>query len=223
MPLIQHRLTADGSSTFYNTELGVHYHSTHGALQESIHVFINSGLVPFLNQYNPIKIFEFGFGTGLNAWLSLQCALEHKVKIEYTSIDQYKIRSEEVSELNYPLIHKFEDSVRYFDLLHSVEWDSFFQFHSLFEIKKIHNDWLNSELHERFHLIYFDAFSPSVQPQLWDKTSVSKLYEILLPSGSLVTYCSQGQFRRNLIEAGFKVEKLPGPPGKREMLKATKN
>lgn len=215
-------VTQDNSKTLLISELNETYHSTNGAFNEAIHVFIEAGIKYFV-QKKELKIFEMGFGTALNALLTLNFAIENKIEIDYTSIEKYPLSLELVRELNYPLLIKNEQAPNLFDALHTVPWMISHQIHPLFQLKKIEHD-LNTPLPilKDFDIIFYDAFGPRVQPNLWTVDSLQKMYDLLIPGGILVTYCAQGQFKRNLKELGFIVENLPGPKGKREMTRAIK-
>lgn len=211
------RITGDGSATLFVPELNEHYHSIHGAVQESKHVFIDMGLKSIYGRY--IRIFEFGFGTGLNALLTLLNGLG-KV-IVYHTMELFPLTWEEVEKLGY---HKFlrltEKQFKVFKQMHDVKWEEEIAVTSDFILKKIKASILEYPLHNSYDLIYFDAFAPGIQPELWDKAVFSKLYDLMIPNAILVTYCAKGEVRRILQHAGFIIERLSGPPGKREMLRA---
>lgn len=216
--------TKDGSNTLLHPTLNVHYHSLHGALQESLHVFIHSGL-DYINQQNtslnPIRIFEMGFGTGLNAFLSLRYAIENQILIHYNSIERDPLNDFQSNSF----IQSIEASDLYlhlFNQIHLIEWNQPIPIHPLFVLQKINNDLTNYKMATNYDLIYFDAFAPNAQPELWTVAVLSNLYHSLNTNGILVTYCAQGQFKRNLKEVGFIIESIPGPPGKREMTRAIK-
>lgn len=214
--------TNDNSSTLYVPELDQHYHSTHGAVQESLHVFIKSGLYQFMGSATPISILEIGFGTGLNPLLTLLEAKAHKLIIDFTSLEKYPLTLNEVKELNYSdILNSFEAKE---DLLklHQAEWEKKVWIDPNFTLRKHQLDFKAYTAEDQFHLIYFDAFSPGSQPNLWTIDIFTNMYNCLLNGGMLVTYCSKGEVRRNMMAAGFEVEKIPGPPGKREMVRAWK-
>ncbi len=222
MPTIEHIITSDGSSTLINKDLNTSYHSLHGALQESQHIYIKNGLLEISKKQYEIKVFELGFGTGVNAWLSLEFALRNKVIIHFTSIEKYIVEESLIQQLNYSNQFQFENGKSYFNTIHELNWNKKHVINDNFSLNKIKEDWLSFETKEKFDLIYFDAFGPGSQSELWNQTSLSKAYNILNPQGILVTFCAQGEFRRTLKSIGFQVERLPGPPGKREMTKAVK-
>jgi tRNA U34 5-methylaminomethyl-2-thiouridine-forming methyltransferase MnmC len=220
------QVTEDGSHTISIPELHVAYHSKHGAIQESMHVFINEGLQylfdkSFSSPNKSIHIFEVGFGTGLNALLSLQFAIQQNQKILYQTIEAFPLSIEESNHLNY--VSLIDENLQgYFKLMHACEWNKEIVAHPLFSFKKINRDLQQFETQEKFHLIYFDAFDPTVQPELWTENIFKKMYEMLHANGILVTYCSKGMVRRAMQAAGFSIEKLKGPKGKREIVRAVK-
>jgi tRNA U34 5-methylaminomethyl-2-thiouridine-forming methyltransferase MnmC len=215
-------ITSDGSQTVSVPELQITYHSIHGAIQESLHVFIEAGLKQLLKQYETINIFEMGFGTGLNALLSLQRALETNQKIFYYAIELFPLQSHEYNLLNYPEQLQDASLQPYFVKMHECEWGNDVQIHPLFTLHKSNKSLLNLSANHLFNLIYFDAFAPKAQPELWTEQVFEKMFRILENKGTLVTYCSKGDVGRALLAAGFTMEKLKGPPHKREMIKATK-
>lgn len=219
--------TQDGSYTLLSRYKNEHYHSVKGALTESMHIYIACGLEKKILE-NPdkeeIRILEIGFGTGLNAFLSLVKSNEFQRNIEYTSLELYPLSVEESLALKYDEELQGNYSSEYINLL-SVPWNTFISLTSTFRICKKEVDALR-ELYESnyYDVVYFDAFSPESQPELWTSVFFSQLFEALAPEGLLVTYCAKGIVRRTLQHVGFKVERLPGPPnGKREILRATKN
>ena len=211
--------TADGSPTIAIPDMQVTYHSRHGAVQESRHVFIQAGLLPLLRQYAVLRILEMGFGTGLNALLTLEQAITQEQAIYYEAVEKYPLNKDEVKELNYtqPLPHE------YFTALHKCHWNEPVAIHHFFTLLKSHISLQDFKANAPFHLIYYDAFAPAAQPELWTVQIFEQLYDMMETEGILVTYCSKGDVRRNMLAAGFKVEKLAGPPGKREMLRAIKH
>lgn len=215
------RITADGSSTIFLPELEENYHSVYGAVQESMHVFIESGLYQFSTR-KTIHIFEMGFGTGLNCLLSLLHNRHNE--IFYHAIEKYPLGEEIYSQLNYTQILEKDGRLpNIFSAIHTQEWDrKLIEVSPGFFLAKELTDISSFQSGQRFDLIYFDAFAPQVQPGLWTVEIFQRMHDILFPEGILVTYCAKGSVRRNLIQAGFLVERLPGPPGKREMLRATR-
>ena len=219
-------ITADGSSSIYLPEWDEQYHSKHGAIQEAYHVFIKSGFNHFLanntNFKNPISILEIGFGTGLNAFITLLESVKQNVPVEYTGIEAYPVAMDEIAQLNYPLVLKAEDKANLFKLLHESPWEEKQQLSQGFSLKKQKKFFVEINDVNLYNIIYFDAFGARVQPELWTETIFKKMYDALKPKGILVTYSAKGSVRRAMQAVGFKVEKLPGPPGKREMLRAQK-
>lgn len=208
--------TADGSSSIYIPEWNEHYHSHHGAVQEAKHVFLKNGLA-VKQTLNEINILEVGFGTGLNAFLS---ALEAKSKIDYTGLEAYPLESGETKQLNYA---KTDDEKALFAAIQSAEWDKKISISNSFQLSKLKislQDYQPKD--EAFDIIYFDAFGPRVQPEMWTPTLFQKLYISMKKEGIFVTYCAKGQVKRDLKSVGFEVETLPGPPGKREMTRGWK-
>jgi tRNA U34 5-methylaminomethyl-2-thiouridine-forming methyltransferase MnmC len=213
--------TADGSDTLFVRELGEHYHSTFGAVQESMLVFIQNGLK--IKENSPLTIFEVGFGTGLNAYLTYQDALQSGQSIHYISIEKYPVPRNLWEMLNYPQFISTSES-RIFRAMHLAPWNEKVRITENFTLKKILGDMtsFDFDLQPLFDLIYYDAFSPEKQPELWEKAIFKKLFSNTAPFGKLVTYCSKGSVRRALQESGYLTERLPGPPGKREILRASK-
>lgn len=216
------QLTEDGSQTISVAEMNVTYHSTFGAVQESMHVFINAGLQPLLHSKEQLNIFEMGFGTGLNALLTLQQAINNNQKIYYTAIELYPLEKEIYEKLNYAASLNDFSLQPYFLQLHSCNWEEDVKIHPLFTLQKLKTSLTDFTTGKTFDLIYFDAFDPSVQPGLWSTATFSKLFAMLSANGILTTYSSKGDVRRAMLSAGFTVEKLQGPPGKREMIRAIK-
>lgn len=215
--------TSDGSHTISIPEMNITYHSIHGAIQESFHIFIQAGLKQLLHQHGTICIFEMGFGTALNALLSLQEAIANHQKIFYYAVELFPLQRKEYEQLNYPSQLNNEFLRSYFFRMHECDWEKDISIHPLFTLHKTNQSLLNLKTDHHFHLIYFDAFAPNVQSELWTEQVFNKMYRLLYHTGILVTYCSKGIVRRTMKAAGFTVEKLSGPPGKREMLRAVKN
>jgi tRNA U34 5-methylaminomethyl-2-thiouridine-forming methyltransferase MnmC len=207
--------TKDGSPTLYVPELNEHYHSINGAIQESLHVFINEGLQKVIKDY--LKILEIGFGTGLNAVLTQQIAEDQNINIYYEAIEKFPLEYDFISDMNFSEIPNSS-----FKEIHLAEWGYSVQITDFLTIKKIKTDLLTYNPIAKFDLIYFDAFAPDKQPELWTKEIFSKLYKCLISKGILTTYSSKGSVKRALREAGFTIERIPGPAGKRHMLRAIK-
>lgn len=220
------QLTADGSHTISIPLLHAAYHSKYGAIRESEHVFIKEGLQYLLrtntfNKTETINVFEVGLGTGLNAWLSLNEVINHHKKIFYQAAEPYPLSIAEAEKLNYPEIFN-EDLKKYFLQLHTCEWNKEILIHPLFLFEKLNASLQSFTTNKKFHLIYFDAFDPNVQPELWTEQILKKMFTMLYNGGILTTYSSKGSVRRTMQAAGFTVEKIAGPPHKREIVRAIK-
>ncbi|HKJ49114.1 MAG TPA: tRNA (5-methylaminomethyl-2-thiouridine)(34)-methyltransferase MnmD [Christiangramia sp.] len=217
--------TDDGSVTIHLPEWNEQYHSKHGAVQEARHVFLKMGLHHFLEDIQPeeISILEIGFGTGLNAFLTLLESVRLSQKIKYTGIEAYTVSSEEVMQLNYPEASQATDKESAFQKIHTIPWEDSSQISQLFSLEKQQKKFDEIEDIALYDIIYFDAFGARVQPELWTEEIFSIMYRALKKNGVLVTYAAKGSVRRAMLATGFQVEKLPGPPGKREMLRAVKN
>ena len=223
-------VTADGSTTIHIPEWNEQYHSKHGAIQEAYHVFIKYGLKHFndlkLNQQtapsSSTAILEIGFGTGLNAFITLLEAQKNKQSIDYVGIEAYPVSSEEIKKLNYAKELHTENSEFLFKKIHEAAWEENHKISPVFSLTKRKQFFSEINDTEAYNIIYFDAFGARVQPELWTETIFKRMYNALKPNGILVTYSAKGSVRRALQSVGFTVEKLPGPPGKREMLRATK-
>lgn len=236
-------ITADGSSTIHIPEWNEHYHSKHGAIQEAYHVFIKHGLhhlcPPELvsgsikkNQYNftssaveksqSISILEIGFGTGLNAFITYLEAEKLNLNIDYVGVEGYPVASNEIRHLNYLSELKADSRAEVFQNMHNLNWEKQFNLSQSFQLTKQQKMFDEISDENKFNLVYFDAFGARVQPELWTESIFQKMYVALKPKGILVTYSAKGSVRRAMQSVGFTVERLPGPPGKREMLRATK-
>lgn len=215
------QLTNDGSNTLAIPSLGITYHSTAGAIGESLHVFIDAGLKHISTTQNlkEIGIFEMGFGTGLNALLTWQFAQLQQLKIKYTSIELFPLEFEETAELNYG---KQLQMPKQFMQLHQLNWEEAIVIDGNFTFYKTNQSLIDFLTDQQYNLIYYDAFAPNNQPELWSKNIFEKLYNMLLPKGILVTYCSKGDVKRTLKAVGFTVERLHGFADKWHMLRATK-
>lgn len=213
--------TGDGSHTLRNKSLNETYHSIHGAVQESLHVFIKHGLQYFFEQHHPkeISILEVGFGTGLNALLTLQYANQNQIAIRYTTLEPFPLPEEVWSKLNYGNPDKDKS---HFKALHRADWNREVSVDPGFSIFKIRTTLQDAEFNDVYDVIYFDAFAPSVQPELWTYTSLEKVVGFLKEGGVFVTYSAKGQLKRDLKTLGLKVETLAGPPGKKEMVRGSR-
>lgn len=217
------QITSDGSQTIYMEELDETYHSSHGAIQEARHVFIQNGIVEFFQDNNELSIFEMGFGTGLNALLTQIHAEETKKKISYFGIEAYPVEDDLLQKINY--VEQIGEVAKMpFKQIHAARWDEMISISPYFELFKIHEkiEKLSKEFDGKMDLIYYDAFGPRAQSAMWEPTILSRMYELLKDKGVLVTYCAKGQVKRDLRDLGFEVKSLPGPPGKREMTAAIK-
>ena len=216
--------TKDGSHSIAIPEMAVTYHSVHRAIRESEHVYIQAGLLEAeIFEYTGVHtVLEIGFGTGLNALLTLLQADQHQNRIYYTALEPFPLEKELISGLNYCEQLQRTDYQEKFMRMHETGMDEYYEISPFFRLRKIGARLQDQVFTESFRLIYFDAFAPAAQPELWTREIFQKLFEALLPDGLLVTYCSKGEVRRAMVAAGFKVEKVPGPPGKREMLRARK-
>jgi tRNA U34 5-methylaminomethyl-2-thiouridine-forming methyltransferase MnmC len=216
------RVTADGSSTIFVPFWDEHYHSIHGAVQESMHVFIANGLQHFTATTAALSILEVGLGTGLNALLTAR-NLSNAHQVKYTALEAYPIEAALWQHLNYSSVLPGHDSQVLFEKLHTAPWETAFPLTENLNLLKKQatlEDW--QPIPNEHHLIYFDAFAPSAQPELWTEAIFLKMYTALQPGGCLVTYCAKGSVKRTMKAVGFQVEALPGPPRKREMTRATK-
>lgn len=209
------KITKDGSPTVVLQDREISYHSLYGAITESLHVFIQAGLNFILQNFHhqQLQILEMGFGTGLNCALTLK-HLPKQVQVYYAAIEKYPLEQN--------IYHQLDYSIDLLQTIHKAAWNKSIAITQNFTLHKHLADLKDFTTNQKFHLIYYDAFAPSAQAELWTKDIFSKLYSLLENNGILVTYCSKGEVRRNLLAVGFIIEKLQGPPGKREMLRATK-
>ena len=213
-------ITDDGSTTIRIPEWDENYHSTHGAIQEAKHVFIKNGLNLFRSQ-DSISILEIGFGTGLNTFITFLETL-NKEKVNYVGVEAYPISADEVLQMNYVSELQAVDFKSIFETMHSCSWEIVNQLKTNFYLTKRKQFFQDIEDKNSYDLIYFDAFGFPLQPELWSETIFKKMYDALLPNGVLVTYACRTPIKNAMLAAGFSIEKLPGAPGKREMLRATK-
>lgn len=212
-------ITKDGSQTVLNEDLGSTYHSRHGALTESKHVFIDKGLRKLLDgQVTDITLLEMGFGTGLNALLTWNETKESGTTIDYHGLELFPVPEKIWSY--YVLPEELKPNRAEFELIHGSTWNESVRISDSFQLTKHQVSLLDFESKEKFNLVYFDAFEPETQPELWTEDVFRKLFGMMKDEGVLTTYCCKGYVRRNMIAAGFVVKKVPGPPGKREMIVA---
>ena len=214
-------ITEDGSNSISIPELNVTYHSVHGAILESKHIFIEKGLLYQINQSTSkqINIFEMGFGTGLNALLTLIESEKLNRKIYYETIELFPVENSQIKLLNYCELLQRNDLQKTFEQLHHCDWEKEIKISETFYLHKTKETLQNYKTSAPRNLIYFDAFDPNAQPELWTEEIFKKMFSMLEPGGLLVTYSSKGTVRRAMRSAGFIVEKLPGPPGKREIIR----
>ncbi|MBT8189161.1 MAG: tRNA (5-methylaminomethyl-2-thiouridine)(34)-methyltransferase MnmD [Bacteroidia bacterium] len=218
------QLSQDGSHTVFSNKYNAHYHSIYGAIEESIHVFISAGLYFLYRKgHKHVSIFEMGFGTALNAILTILEADRLGLSVSYTSIESDPVTPEIYKSLNYSqLLNLSEEKRSKFELLHTSPWNTEVAISDNFKLLKIQDHIENMELKSRYDLIYFDAFAPSCQAELWNEALHIDLYNSLQKPGLLATYCTQGAFKRTLKKIGYQIDILDGPGKKREMLRALK-
>ncbi|WP_034057185.1 tRNA (5-methylaminomethyl-2-thiouridine)(34)-methyltransferase MnmD [Lacinutrix jangbogonensis] len=217
-------ITEDGSTTIHIPEWNEQYHSTHGAIQEAEHVYLKHGLAFFCasegyTKQSQIAILEIGFGTGLNAFLTAIKAEALNLNCSYVGVEGFPISQKELEALNYTETLK-HDAI--FNAIHDCKWESDFAISNNFNVKKQQKQFSEITDINQFDIVYFDAFGPRVQPELWTEAVFKSMYNAMKPNGVLVTYCAQGHARRAMISVGFTITKVEGPPGKRHMLRAVK-
>ena len=212
-------ITSDGSHTIYVPEIDEHYHSVHGAVQESNHIFIKNGFE--ICKADPLNIFEVGFGTGLNVLLTALKCMSGNKEVNYTSIEKYPLDERIIRSLNYS-DYAGENAREIFQVIHTVPWNVRVNICKNFYLKKIEADFTADPISGKFDLIYFDAFGPDKQPEMWTKEIFELLASVTKKNGILVTYSAKGEVKRTLIACGFDVTLLPGPPGKKQMISAVK-
>ena len=214
-------ITADGSQTIYLPEIDEHYHSLHGAIQESLHIYIEQGLLHSTKK--EVAVLEIGFGTGLNAYLTYCFAQEKGISVHYRSLEKYPLKKSEYSQLNYPTII-FPQYSLIFNTMHQTKWNKPIEIPERFRFEKIHTDLLTFQFDEvpQFDLVYYDAFAPGKQPEMWTDEILQKVAATVKPDGILATFCAKGTVRRSLSNAGFTMERIPGPTGKKEILRGKK-
>ena len=216
--------TGDGSVTIHLPQWDEQYHSKHGAIREAQHVFIEMGLnyVVENSETEDVKILEIGFGTGLNAFITFLQLERIQRRINYTGVEAFPVEASEIEKLNYAEVLSAEDKESVLLEMHSIPWKQETTISENFLLKKQKKKFEDIDEKKIFHLIYFDAFGARVQPELWTEDVFKKMFEALLSGGVLGTYAAKGSVRRAMQAVGFTVERLPGPPGKREMLRAVK-
>ena len=214
--------THDGSHSILSQKHGVSYHSKYGAIQETQHVFIDHGLKSIASNKKEISILEFGFGTGLNAFMTILWLHKQNKSAYYETIEAYPISLEQAKTLNYSVQLKAKEFHPAFLQMHQAQSNQTLNIAEFFTFKKQIARFQEVQLQAKFDIVYFDAFAPSAQPELWEEHMLAKVYEALLPGGFMTTYCAKGSVKRTLKSLGFKISSPPGPPGKREMTIAKK-
>ncbi|WP_019038891.1 tRNA (5-methylaminomethyl-2-thiouridine)(34)-methyltransferase MnmD [Psychroflexus tropicus] len=216
--------TQDGSKTIRLEEWNEHYHSTHGALQEAKHVYIKAGLDHFasLHDVEKLRVLEAGFGSGLNALLASQWAIQNNIIVDYLGLEAYPITQDEKEALDYNKLIDAANQKTIFDEMHNCKWEQWVKLSPNFKLKKLELKFSELGLKQVADVVFYDAFGPRVQPELWEASVFERFYEALKPGGLLVTYSVKGTAKRALQGLGFRVEILEGPPGKRHMMRATK-
>lgn len=217
-------LTEDGTHSIISDVFGVTYHSKHGAYQETKHVFINAGLHFFIekNDSDTLDILEIGFGTGLNVWATYLENQKLGKKIRFLTYENTPLSIETVRQLNYTEVVENELDRQFFERIHTSNWGEYTDIDAGFSLKKVLDTFEHIDGEAAIDIIYFDAFAPEIQPDLWSVGFFEKMYKILRGGGILTTYCAKGSVKRNLKAAGFEIESIQGPPGKREMTRAFK-
>jgi tRNA U34 5-methylaminomethyl-2-thiouridine-forming methyltransferase MnmC len=213
-------LTQDGSHSLYSAQYGVPYHSKYGAIQESMHVFIEAGLHYRLPSLEQVRVLEMGLGSGLNARLTQRISEQTGKAIHYTALEAFPLDLAAVQQLNYPA--QLNEDPRAFLALHMAEWEKEVALSPHFTLLKRRGKLEELSLAHTYDVIFFDAFAPGAQPELWTEAIFAKLFAATAPKGVLVTYCAKGAVKRALKAVGYTVERLPGPPGKREMTRASR-
>ena len=215
--------TADGSNTIFNAEIGENYHSKHGALQESQHVFLKSGLQYFLSvkEASQVTILEVGLGTGLNFLLSADYCTQQQLKLDYVGIEAFPLNTELIRQTGYDQ-YIGKDLWGNFQGMYPSAINHKVKINTFCELELVHRELLNFESPQLFDVIYFDAFAAVHQPEMWSEEAIAHTVSFLKTGGVFVTYAITGNLKRQLKALNFKVEKAPGAPGKREMLRATR-
>jgi tRNA U34 5-methylaminomethyl-2-thiouridine-forming methyltransferase MnmC len=217
-------ITEDGSHSFFSEQFGVAYHSTHGAIQETQHIFIESALRYFTqkNSVDKIKILDIGFGTGLNVFMTFLEGKNHKLDIDLTTVEAYPLSISTVEQLNYAQLLNVPQFDHVLKQLHALSWEKKHAISDAFLFQKLLLDFKKIDFEDAFDIIYYDAFSPESQPELWESDMLQRMYDALKMDGIMTTYCAKGSFKRALKSVGFIVENIAGPRGKREITRAFK-
>lgn len=212
--------TADGSPTLYREDIDEHYHSVKGALAESRHVYIKECWHKASEIFNPVRVFEVGFGSGLNAALTAYAAFQSKITTEYFTAELYPLPKETIDRIAVTLEKEYQKA---FERVNESPWDELTRINPYFSLLKLEANLLTMDIPKNLDAVYFDAFAPEKQPEMWDEAVFRKIFDAMKLGGVLTTYCAKGSIRRMLQQVGFLTERLPGPPGgKREILRATK-
>ena len=212
--------TADGSPTLYREDIDEHYHSVKGALAESRHVYLETGWRKAAETSRPVRVFEVGFGTGMNAAITAAASLVSGIPTDYFSVELYPLPKETTDLVAETLGKEYRDA---FERVNESSWEEPIRINTYFSLQKMKADLLMIDIPKEIDAVYFDAFAPEKQPEMWDEAIFLKIYMAMKPGGVLTTYCAKGSIRRMLQQIGFITERLPGPPGgKREILRATK-
>lgn len=214
-------VTQDGSHSIQSAQYGVSYHSKYGAVQESQHVFLSAGLYPKMLELPEVRVLETGLGTGLNALLTRLEADKRRLPVHYTALEAYPITAEQARQLNYPEQLALTDPAAFL-ALHELPWEAPHQLSNYFTFTKQQQPFEAMDFEPTFDLVYFDAFAPTAQPELWETAVLQRVYNAMAPGAIFVTYCAKGAVKRALKGLGLEVESLKGPPGKREMTRARK-
>lgn len=212
--------TADGSPTLYREDIDEHYHSVKGAHAESQYVYIKEGWRKASIAFGPVRVFEVGFGSGLNAALTASAALDSKIPTEYYSVELYPLPKETTELISSEFEGKLQEAIK---LVNQAPWEVAVEINPYFILHKLEANLLTMTFPSDINVVYFDAFAPEKQPEMWSEAIFQKLFDAMHPGAILTTYCAKGAIRRMLQSIGFLTERLPGPPGgKREILRATK-
>ena len=219
---LEFQKSGDGSHTLFRPDINETYHSHHGAIQESIHVFIQEGIAfqQKALEKKKLSVFEVGYGTGLNALLSHIYAKENGLELFFETVELYPLAEEIWSQLNYPSLLGIADDD--FSNHHLAKWNEKVSFDRSFQMRKLEGHLAKVDMSNGVDIVFFDAFAPNKQAEMWEVPIFKKMYDHLNVNGILTTYCANGQFKRNLRQAGFHVDSIPGPPGKREMVRGVK-
>jgi len=215
-------ITEDGSHSLLSKKYGVSYHSKYGAIQESQHVFIEAALYPILEKQKEISVLGIGMGTGLNVFMTFLESQKRDLSIDYISYEKFPIGKEQIAQLNYSNALNAEKNQSVFEKIHYSEWAKKITLSPNFSFQKFQKDFAEIDFEYRFDVIFFDAFAPNSQPELWEVPLMKKMFSALKSGGVMTTYCAKGVVKRTLKSVGFTIEAIPGPPGKREMTRAWK-